>query len=190
MILPVSIFAIFYSVLCYHLYDVVKNFSKYLEENTVIDYDGILKQYLSIRKLVLEADSELSILMFSSSLFYACAMYFGITLILHSKDYTSSGSYLPLVSIWLVFVASYTAFVMMAAAGSLVYEASTDIWEKAQELMNTEQNPTFSQKRFLAITEKYLTLTAWRITPVKRSFILATLGTILTYCILLDNIVN
>ncbi|GFY43728.1 uncharacterized protein TNIN_214301 [Trichonephila inaurata madagascariensis] len=190
MVLPIGIFSTFYAVLCYHLYDVVKNFLKYLDETTINDNDVILKQYLSIRKLVLEADSELSLLMFMSSLFYACAMYFGIASILHSEDYTSSGSYLSLVTIWLVFIASNTAFVVMAIFGSLVWETSTDIWEKAQELMNTEQNPTFSQKRFLAVSEKGLTMTAWKITPVKRSFILATMGTIFTYCILLDTIAN
>ncbi|GFR14057.1 uncharacterized protein TNCT_630331 [Trichonephila clavata] len=190
MVLPIGLFSIYYALLCYHLYDVVKNFCKYIDETTINDYGVILKQYLSIRKLVLEADSELSLLMFTSSLYYACAMYFGISSILHSEDYTSSGSYLGLVTIWLVFIASNTAFVVMAIFGSIVCEISTDVWEKAEELMNTEKNPTFSQKRFLAVSEKGFTMTAWKITPVKRSFILATLGTIFTYCILLDNIMN
>ncbi|GIY78768.1 hypothetical protein CDAR_117091 [Caerostris darwini] len=82
------------------------------------------------------------------------------------------------------------AFLLMTASGSLVYEISLSIWDKAYKVIDAKDGITFSQQHFLCLTSKELTMTVWKITPVNRSFILAMLGTVVTYCILLDGLGN
>ncbi|GIX98976.1 hypothetical protein CEXT_753401 [Caerostris extrusa] len=84
---PVSLFALYYAAICRHLRDVLKNFTKTLEVQTDTDYVGALKQNLLTRKLILEADSELSILVFTSTLYNAGSAYFGITSVLHIVEF-------------------------------------------------------------------------------------------------------
>ncbi|GFS71131.1 uncharacterized protein NPIL_550361 [Nephila pilipes] len=107
---------------------------------------------------------------------------------LHPQQYEAYMGIVSLISVWILFVAFCLAFIAMTVTGSLVHDDSASIWIKTQELINTRQRLSFSQKRFLSVVEKNLAMTVWKIAPVKRSFILAALGTIFTYCILLDDL--
>ncbi|GFT38671.1 uncharacterized protein NPIL_229711 [Nephila pilipes] len=184
--MPVNVFSMYYTVICKHLHDTLKNFTKSLEVSTNPDYSELLNQFLHIRKLVDETDSELSILMFTTFLCYACVMYFCVLSMLHPQQYEAYTGIVALISIWILFVAYCLAFIAMTVTGSRIYEDSASIWIKTQELINTRHRLTFPQKRFLSVIEKNLAMTVWKITPVKRSFILAAVGTIFTYCVLLD----
>ncbi|GIY65989.1 uncharacterized protein CDAR_454061 [Caerostris darwini] len=190
LMFPVSLFALYYAAICRHLRDVLKNFTKTLEAEAYTDYVGALKQNLLIRKLILEADSELSILVFTSTLYHAGSAYFGITSLLHIDEFKTFAGWMALSAIWSSALGNFVPFLAMVVAGSSVHEASASVWDKAQEMINAGQELTPSQKRFLSVAEKELAMTVWQITPVKRSYILATMGTILTYCILLDSIVT
>ncbi|GBM13886.1 hypothetical protein AVEN_214508-1 [Araneus ventricosus] len=188
MILPVSVFAMYYTAMCQYLCGMLKKFRKSLQATANRDYGEILKFYLFIRKLVSDIDSELSILMFSSSLYYASTTYFGLTTIIHQDDYWKDVAILPLSTVWVLFATNFAAFMTMTVSGSSIYDESANIWSVVQETISPEQNLTPTQKRFLSVAEKELAMTAWKIAPVKRSFIIATLGTIVTYCILLDSL--
>ncbi|GFY47490.1 uncharacterized protein TNIN_459101 [Trichonephila inaurata madagascariensis] len=184
--MPINVFSMYYTLICSHLHGLLKNFVKYLEITTNLDYSELLRQYLCIRKLVEETDSELSILMFTSSLCYASIMYFCVSSLLHPQLYKGYAGTAALLAEWILFVSYCLAFITMTVIGSWIHEASASIWIKTQELINTRHRISFCQSRFLSVVEKDFAMTVWKIAPVKRSFILAALGTIFTYCIVLD----
>ncbi|GIY65991.1 uncharacterized protein CDAR_454081 [Caerostris darwini] len=188
MLFPAYVFAIYYTVICRYLSNILKNFLKTFGAITNPNYVVTLKQYLLIRKLVMEADSELSVLMFTSTLFNSCSLYVGITCLLHPGDYLSLGGISAMLAVWILFAISFTAFFVMSKTGSSIHELSSSIWDKVQQLIPAGQELTSSQKRLLSVVEKELTMTVWKVASVKRSFILATLGTVVTYSILVDNL--
>ncbi|GIX98978.1 uncharacterized protein CEXT_753421 [Caerostris extrusa] len=187
MLFPAYIFAIYYTVICRYLSNILKNFLKTFGAITNPNYVVTVKQYLLIRKLVMEADSELSVLMFISTLFNSCSLYVGITCLLHPGDYLSLGGISAVLAVWILFAISFTSFCDVKT-GSSIHELSSSTWDKVQQLIHAGEKLTSSQKRLLNVVEKDLTMTVWKVTSVKRSFILATLGTIVTYSILVDNL--
>ncbi|GIX90842.1 uncharacterized protein CEXT_482351 [Caerostris extrusa] len=82
----------------------------------------------------------------------------------------------------------FVSYFSLALSGCFVYEAAEDLWLKAQEVLATKKDITSFQARFLSIVDKKLHLSVWKTVPIKRSFILAMVGTVLTYCLLLDGL--
>ncbi|GBM52002.1 hypothetical protein AVEN_262239-1 [Araneus ventricosus] len=91
-------------------------------------------------------------------------------------------------SVWCLFIASSVAYMGLALSGSLVHEAASDLWVKAYEVVSAKPEISKFQQRFLSMAEKKLYVTVWKIVPLTRSFILATVGTVYAYCVLFDNI--
>lgn len=182
---PINIFALYYTVVCRHLRSIIITFKKSLNSRDHLKKDDVFENYLAIRRFATHMDEELSFLIFTSSLFNACIMYFGVTCFLHPEEYIST---FQSASIWFLVPASYIPFFAMTVSACFVHEASTGVYNKGQELLRFGRIPTFSQLRILYVTEKELTLTVWKIVPIKRNFLMAAMGTIFTYCILLDNL--
>ncbi|GFT67693.1 uncharacterized protein NPIL_614761 [Nephila pilipes] len=112
-------------------------------------------------------------------------MYFGITIILRPEEYFS----IPQISsVWILLASNYIAYLGQTLSGSFLYEASEDLWFKVQEALISENEFSNLQQKLLSVLEKGLYLTVWKIVPIKRNFILASLGTVLTYCLLIDNL--
>ncbi|GIX98977.1 uncharacterized protein CEXT_753411 [Caerostris extrusa] len=116
----------------------------------------------------MEADSELSFLMFTSTLFNSCSLYVGITCLRHPNDYLSIGGISAVLAVWSLFIISFTAFLVMVKTGSSIHELSSSTWDKVQQLIHAGQKLTSSQKRLLSIVEKELTMTVWKAASVKR----------------------
>ncbi|KAF8785716.1 hypothetical protein HNY73_011228 [Argiope bruennichi] len=166
------------------------HFAKSFENTSRLNFNSRWKIYLDLRKSVQETDSDLCLLMFLSSLYFACNTYFGISLLIHYAAYIHFVNILPIVSACLLFSVGSFSFILMAGTGSLINEASSGICDKVNDVINSEQNPTPIQQRLLYATEKEMTMTVWKMTSIKRGFIFATEGTILTYSILLDNLTS
>ncbi|GFR00039.1 uncharacterized protein TNCT_637681 [Trichonephila clavata] len=185
LLLPLNNFAIYYTTVCHHLKLLVASLGKSLNNVRDSENDRIYKEYISIRNLVTYIDEQLSFLVFISSVYNACTMYFALTLILHPEEYFDVTHILSVVSL---FSSNYLSYMGLTLSGSLLHEASEELWFKLHRALMPRSEITSLQQRFLNLLEKGLFLTIWKILPIKRSFILATLGTILTYCILLDNL--
>ncbi|GIX70162.1 hypothetical protein CDAR_116751 [Caerostris darwini] len=82
----------------------------------------------------------------------------------------------------------FVSYFSLALSGSFLYEAAEDLWLKAHDVLATKKDITSFQARFLSIVDKKLHLSVWKTVPIKRSFILAMVGTVLTYCLLLDGL--
>ncbi|GFQ93058.1 uncharacterized protein TNCT_492211 [Trichonephila clavata] len=185
LVLPLNTFAIYYTTVCHHLKVLMTNLGKSLNNTRDSEYDRIYKEYVSMRNLVTYIDEQLSFLVFISSVYNACTMYFALTIILHPEEYFDVTHILSVVSL---FSSNYLSYMGLTLSASLLHEASEELWFKLHRALMSRSEISSLQQRFLNLLEKGLFFTVWKIVPIKRSFILAMIGTVLTYCILLDNL--
>ncbi|GFV38869.1 uncharacterized protein TNCV_2814851 [Trichonephila clavipes] len=171
--------------MCYYLQCMIRSFKKVLESESFSHLDHLLQAYKIIRNLVDDVDKELSFLMFSSTLFNACIMYFSVVSLLRSNELTINAQH---ISIGCMFVACYVSFIAMSWMGSLVYETNAKVLEKLKDFTCNKTNLVRPQARILFIDASHVTLTIWNIVPIRRSFIFCTFGTIFTYCLLINSL--
>ncbi|GIY08711.1 uncharacterized protein CEXT_737091 [Caerostris extrusa] len=77
MIMPLITFSMYYTFLCTHLKNMMDYFASSLDYGLKHDVGRTIRLYMSTRNLVKDIDSELSLLMLTSSLYCASAMYLG-----------------------------------------------------------------------------------------------------------------
>ncbi|GFR00037.1 uncharacterized protein TNCT_637671 [Trichonephila clavata] len=163
----------------------IRGFEKVIDSLPLSHLDHVLQAYKILRNLVEEVDKELSFLMFTSTLFNAYTMYFGVVSLLRSNERTINAQH---TFIGFLFLVCYVSFIAMSWMGSLVYEANAKALEKLKDFTCSKTNLTQSQTRILFIDASHVTLTIWNIVPIRRSFLFGTFGTILTYCLLLNSL--
>ncbi|GFY30788.1 uncharacterized protein TNCV_3119481 [Trichonephila clavipes] len=156
MMLPLSAFSMYYTFLCLNLRSIMKQFQHSLGVFLKCKPEYTLKLYLSIKELVENVDSDLSLLMFTTSLHNASTMYFGVTIWLHSDEYEMLSS---LSSIWILLTMSYIAFICMGISGSLVHETASDLYMEAEKRLSNGKRPSEPLQQFLKVAEKGLFLT-------------------------------
>ncbi|GBM52000.1 hypothetical protein AVEN_262237-1 [Araneus ventricosus] len=185
IMLPMNTFIAYYTILCRQLQLCIRQFTKNITVVPDTKYGKLLRDYISIRTFVSKIEDELSVFVFTASLYNACSMYFGMTVILHPEEFMST---IQSLSVGCLFISCSVAYMGLTLSGSLVHEAGIDLCVKANEVVSRKPEVNSFQQRFLSILEKNLQVTVWKILPITRSFILATMGTVFTYCLLLDNI--
>ncbi|GFQ65852.1 uncharacterized protein TNCT_240581 [Trichonephila clavata] len=181
--LPLNAFAVYYTITCHRMRCVLNTFRNGLESINHCDIDQALRMYKDIQNLIAEMDGGMSFLMFTSTIFNAIPMYFGITKLLRPRDFAMDSETL---SVWSLFIASYGTFIAMAASGSLVCETNVLTMDLLKGIVNNRSDLTPSLNDVPFHDTKVESLTVWNIVTVNRSFIFSILGTIFTYCILLD----
>ncbi|GIY15687.1 hypothetical protein CDAR_609771 [Caerostris darwini] len=63
----------------------------------------------------------------------------------------------------------------------MVEETSLEVGSQAQTLSEIRGKSIFVQQRITKFFRKGITLTVWRIAPIRRSFVFGIIGIILTY---------
>ncbi|KAG8188122.1 hypothetical protein JTE90_029050 [Oedothorax gibbosus] len=76
----------------------------------------------------------------------------------------------------------------MSVSASLVAESFQEVGVSARNLLQFSYEPTFGLKKLLRSAEREVSLTAWKIVPIRRSFIVGTMGALLTYVVLVDSL--
>ncbi|GFQ88083.1 uncharacterized protein TNCT_296821 [Trichonephila clavata] len=184
-VIPFNTFAIYYTVVCYHLRRMTKVFAKSIKSSTYLNLGKATQTYKALKSLVAKIDRELSFLMFTTTLFNACTMYLGIKSLLRSGEFPIIAQH---ISVWCLFIASYLSFIAMGTMASLVFEANANGLEKLKDAICNRFNITRSQMRVLLTDANDVSLTVWNIVPIRRSFIFGTIGAILTYCVLIESL--
>ncbi|GIY08713.1 hypothetical protein CEXT_737101 [Caerostris extrusa] len=103
----------------------------------------------------------------------------------HPTDY---GYLVHQFSSWVLPFISFVMFINMAVSGCLVYETGSGICDEIQKITTNCSRTAESQRQLSKLSENELCLTVWKIVPIKRSFLIATIGTVFTYCILIHNL--
>ncbi|GBM07115.1 hypothetical protein AVEN_177079-1 [Araneus ventricosus] len=165
------------------MYCMIRSFEKRLESKLIRKFHKDLEIYKVIRHLIEEIDSQLSFLIFLSTLFNACTMYYGVNSLLRPDDFCSSTQQ---VSVWILFGTSYSSFIVMGVTGTLLHESSERVLGKTKELASNRESLIPHEKHILFNDNNQISLAVWKIVPIQRSFIIGTLGTVLTYCLLFN----
>ncbi|GBN30243.1 hypothetical protein AVEN_51645-1 [Araneus ventricosus] len=184
-VLPNNVFPVYCMLVCHYLHGMLGNMKTWMEADSPVEYERMTKVYIHIRRLVEAADDALSMPLFVFCLFHSTTMYLCVTSLLPQDEYVGS---LRQASHWILFIGINFAFICLSREASLIYEHNAKIGSMARELMIIEPNPSIWQKKFVFIAEKELSLSVWKMTAVKRSFMFATLGTVLSYSILIHSL--
>ncbi|GFT54832.1 hypothetical protein NPIL_440491 [Nephila pilipes] len=132
-----------------------------------INIEELEKSYMDIEKLVKFIDDKLSVFMFYVTVYISNNMYISISLILHSNAAISRAFVSHIMNSSMCFIAT-------TACATLVSEASEEVGTKAREISQKHRHGC-------SCLNKTIYLTLWKIIPIRRSFIIGTLGTIFTY---------
>ncbi|GIZ03439.1 hypothetical protein CEXT_700021 [Caerostris extrusa] len=76
---------------------------------------------------------------------------------------------------------NFILFIITTTSASMVEETSLEIGSQAHTLPERTLKSIFVQQRFMMLFQRGITLTVWRITPIRRSFAFGIIGIILTY---------
>ncbi|GBN73557.1 hypothetical protein AVEN_62707-1 [Araneus ventricosus] len=83
---------------------------------------------------------------------------------------------------------SVILFILISVWATAVAEASAEFVKLAKSRLN-EDDSAFPRRKYVAFitTQQEIRFTVWKIVPINRSFILSTIGTIITYVMLFNS---
>ncbi|GFY68449.1 hypothetical protein TNIN_357011 [Trichonephila inaurata madagascariensis] len=164
----------------------LKTFAKQLSSRKKLDYDKLLRLYVSIKSLVDELDDELLCYMFGNIIYTSGMIHFILSIDLSKilrNDY-------DVLFFWCNLFRTLGSYVAATASASLVAQASEEIGGLSQvrAKIDKDAHSLLAQQTFIMISEKEMHFTAWKIVPIKKIFVMATMGVTVTYVLLLDNL--
>ncbi|GFT00277.1 hypothetical protein NPIL_284821 [Nephila pilipes] len=109
-------------------------------------------------------------------------MFFSVDGTLGSNKTESSGS----DYYWLV--SNFTLFVIKTASASSVAEASAEVASSALILPEEKRRSNWNQHRFIALVEKEIIFTVWKLAPIRRNFIFGISGILFTYSLMIHSL--
>lgn len=183
--MPIFVFTVFYVIMCFELRAAILNVSNSITLNLDSAHDEARKTYNSIRSIAEFIDQELSFLVFCITVLFSSYMYDFVVLALHAKTFLISTK---LTFTTCLFLNSLSSFLAMAVSASLLGEASLQVGSMVRKAQQASKNQTLAIQKFLLSTEKEINLTVWKIVPIRRNFIIGTIGALFTYVVLFDNL--
>ncbi|GFQ70766.1 uncharacterized protein TNCT_220201 [Trichonephila clavata] len=175
--LPITTFSIFYVSICTQIRSELVSFQNLLSTKTILNYEGSLKAFSCIKTRVEAIDKEVSFLIFCSIVHTSSTMYY-LLHVAFDPDYNKSSK---LIEIILSFLFNSAIFFVSTVSASMVGETSQEIASTVRSLTAPSVATGVSLQRFLFVVEKDICLTVWKIVPIRRNFIIGTMGAILTY---------
>ncbi|GFS92542.1 uncharacterized protein NPIL_581231 [Nephila pilipes] len=186
MILPLNTFTLFYIMVTYQIRCMLKTFPKKLSERSRLNDEKLLRLYVSIKSLVDELDDELSCYMFGYITYTSGMIYFTL-----SFGFTSimKNNY-DVIFFCSKICGTFGSYLAATTSASMVAQASEEVGNLARARVKIEKNSyaLLAQQTFITVFDKAMHFTAWKIVPIKRSFIIGTMGIVITYVLLFDNL--
>ncbi|GBN89906.1 hypothetical protein AVEN_90892-1 [Araneus ventricosus] len=160
---------IFYSLsaVCCDLRHIIQNFALNLSGESDYDYNTLLHTYSTIKSIANRIDDELGPLVFMITLYNTLGISSSLYLMLHPKLFDVV---LVELNMYCLFFASFCIFLTMTTSASAVAEVSSAVGVRALTMSENRRMPTIAQQKFLMCAEKEITMTVWKIIPMRRSF--------------------
>lgn len=185
IIMPVHIFAIFYSLICCYLVDLFENLRNTFEDNRNVDYARVINSLHIIEEKVTLVNDLLDIFVFKAILYNVGSVYTFVTMLLH-LDTLENNLYIITATAFALF--NIFNFMFMMISGIRVNDQSALITRIAKKLPYVGSSDVVTQLRFQFEIQNRSYVKAWGTGTIKRSFILKMFGTLFTYCLLIDGI--
>lgn len=181
---PLNIFAIYYTALCYELKKVIEGYKNIIKEIPRLNYTELSDLYIKIKFNAKTFDTKLGFLSLNLFLFNALLMHLGIGAVLYPKP---NANFLTKTLMLVFCLITLANFLIQVSCASLVNDASLSVRDEAKAIRQENPQLVSAYLRFLLICQDEISLTLWGIVSMKRIFIVGTIGTILTYSILFDS---
>lgn len=182
----INAFSIFYVTVCRMIRSEILKFTKKVTQSKNTDFESLMRSYTGMASMVEYIDDSMSFLMFCSTVFSSASLYFTTTVVLHPE--TIGGRLERYVLTIGFFLVTIVPFMAMAVSASLVSEASLRVSSRVKALTPESLASAIQLQRFISLTDKDLCLTVWKIAPIRRNFIISTLGCVFTYIVLFDGL--
>ncbi|KAF8792039.1 hypothetical protein HNY73_003689 [Argiope bruennichi] len=178
-----NILMIFFISVCHDIEQVIKSYRRFSMTQPIPDYRCLVRGYLSVRKLVLEVDSQMYGMVFCALATIMFICYFGLIAIAKPDEL----SYLEIVGS--CFSAAYNALIFLLACfwANRVSSSAESVAEEAHCLEKNPENSLVTYICYLNVVNQDLCMTAWGFLPLRKNFVLATVGTLITYSVLIKN---
>ncbi|GBM69909.1 hypothetical protein AVEN_180123-1 [Araneus ventricosus] len=126
-------------------------------------------------------DDELGPLVFMITLYNTLGISSSLYLMLHPKLFDVA---LVELNMYCLFFTSFCLFLTMTTSASAVAEASSAVGVRALTMAENRRMSTIAQQKFLMCAEKEITMTVWKIIPMRRTFSFSLIGVIFTYAMI------
>ncbi|GBM80462.1 hypothetical protein AVEN_57300-1 [Araneus ventricosus] len=147
------------------------------------DYQYLINNFTHLRNFVFKVDSQISCLVFWAALVNAFSLYFAITGLLASSD------------IWqiicfstVVIYGTFMFFIMCLRADRMSCSAAS-VARKAHLLQGTPCSSGMHIRCLITLNQE-VHFTVWGFFPLRKSFALATIGAVITYSVVIKDIVQ
>ncbi|GIY83818.1 uncharacterized protein CDAR_576771 [Caerostris darwini] len=151
------------------------------------DYKFLLAQYSYLRKLVTSVDRQLNCLVFWAALANLFSFYFALDMILESPRDLFNGQIISQV----IFVLYDTMmFFLMCLWADKMSMSATAVASEAHWLEENSRMTPVLQIRYLFAVNQDVNFTVWGFLPLRKGFILRSIGTIITYSVLINNLIS
>lgn len=191
MELPLHTFAAFFVIVSHDVKCVLKNFLNAMHSRYVENSHNLLLSFNSLRITIDLLDDKLCFLVFCEILYSSCVLFYTVTLALRQEIQGDSIIFYHGIFYMCYLVNILGIFIIVTISACSVSEAYAEAWRKLKAII-VNSNMNFAlrpQNSFLCI-EKEAEFTLWKIMPINRSFILVTMGAIITYVLLFDNLIS
>ncbi|KAF8788764.1 hypothetical protein HNY73_006770 [Argiope bruennichi] len=184
-VIPVNTFMIYFVSVCHDIQQLFLAHKAKMNSRSEPDYRYLTKNYNYLRNLVIEIDSQTSCVVFWAALANVFNLYFGIAVILDSEEsFIGEKIYLYTLIIFSTFM-----FFLMCLWADGVSSSAASVAREAQMLDGDLASSAMHFRYILAVSQE-VHMTVWNLLPLRKSFVLASIGTMITYSVLIKDIVK
>lgn len=172
-------------MVCHNIVSIIDSFRQILKNSVRRDYNELTHIYCDIISVAEYFDLKVGFGIFISLLYNAFLIYYGLTLALKNdvEDYMHF-----CMMIFACFI-NCVNFITRVEYPSRIY-ASTVLVKYESRKLCTQNNILNSSCISFLFNCRKVSLTIWGFVDMRRSIILGTFGTILTYSLLFDNLLK
>lgn len=183
--LPLCIFDILYAMVCHDIVCIIDRFRHILKNSVRCDYNELTHIYCNIMSVAEYFDLKVGFGIFTSLLYNAFLIYYGLTLALKNDVENDMQFFMILFSCSVNCV----NFITRVEYASRIY-ASTVLVKYESRMLCTRNNILSSSYIKFLLNCRKVSLTIWGFIDMRRNIILGMFGTILTYSLMFDNILK
>ncbi|GBM59502.1 hypothetical protein AVEN_70477-1 [Araneus ventricosus] len=156
-----------------------------MNSRLVSDYRSLTKKYNSLRNLVIEIDSQISCLVFWAALTNIFSLYFTIAVILEAEEVFIGLS----ICMYTLIIFCTFMFFLMCIWADRVSSAAASVAREAHLLEGDLISSAMHVRYILAVNQE-VHMTVWDVLPLRKSLVLVSIGTMITYSVLIKDIIK
>lgn len=183
-LMPAHVFLMFYISICRDLSCMFDTFRKSMTSIPNPDYNSLLKNFQNMVNLVSEIDNEMNALVFWATLVNISSVYFALALVVQTLGTAQS------IAMFYNLAHNLLMFCATCHAASEMSDVASKLGSEAHMLPENTKNSPLTHLRFLLVVGKDVHLTVWKLFPLRKNYILTSIGTIITYFVLVDSLMR